>query len=72
MLPTLQVDRLVSASGRGLRIIARGTLAFGRRIDEDSPGSQTLTTLVDENGLKVDGVSSTKQQARNPGWTLVF
>jgi len=31
-----------------------------------------VITLVDENGLKVDGVSYTKAQARHPGWTLVF
>jgi hypothetical protein len=31
-----------------------------------------IITLVDENGLKVHGVSYTKEQARNPGWTIVF
>ena len=31
-----------------------------------------IITLVDEQGLKVHGVSYTKEQARNPGWTLVF
>jgi uncharacterized protein YukJ len=31
-----------------------------------------IITLVDEKGLKVHGVSYTKDQARNPGWTLVF
>jgi hypothetical protein len=31
-----------------------------------------VITLIDENGLKVDGVSYTKQQAKDPGWTLVF
>jgi uncharacterized protein YukJ len=31
-----------------------------------------LITVVDEAGLKVDGVSYTKEQARHPGWTLVF
>ena len=31
-----------------------------------------IITLVDETGLKVDGVSYTKEQARNPGWTIVF
>jgi uncharacterized protein YukJ len=29
-------------------------------------------TLVDETGLKVHGVSYTKEQARHPGWTIVF
>jgi uncharacterized protein YukJ len=31
-----------------------------------------LITLVDDKGLKVHGVSYTKEQARDPGWTLVF
>jgi uncharacterized protein YukJ len=31
-----------------------------------------MITLVDENGLKVDGVAYTREQARHPGWTLVF
>jgi len=29
-------------------------------------------TLLDDKGLKVHGVSYTKDQARHPGWTLVF
>jgi hypothetical protein len=31
-----------------------------------------IITLLDEQGLKVDGVSYTKEQASNPGWTIVF
>ena len=31
-----------------------------------------VITLVNDAGLKVHGVSYTKDQARNPGWTLVF
>jgi len=31
-----------------------------------------IVTLVDENGLKVHGVAYTREQARNPGWTIVF
>ena len=31
-----------------------------------------IITLLDETGLKVDGVSYTKAQASNPGWTIVF
>jgi uncharacterized protein YukJ len=31
-----------------------------------------VITLIDEKGLKVHGVSYTKEQARQPGWTLVF
>jgi uncharacterized protein YukJ len=29
-------------------------------------------TLVDDTGLKVHGVSYTREQARHPGWTVVF
>jgi hypothetical protein len=31
-----------------------------------------IITLLDDRGLKVDGVSYTEQQARREGWTLVF
>jgi uncharacterized protein YukJ len=31
-----------------------------------------VVTLVDEKGLKVHGVSYTREQARHPGWTIVF
>jgi uncharacterized protein YukJ len=31
-----------------------------------------LISVLDEHGLKVDGVSYTKEQAANPGWTIVF
>ena len=31
-----------------------------------------VITLVDEKGLKVHGVSYTRERARHPGWTLVF
>ena len=31
-----------------------------------------VITLVDEKGLKVHGVSYTRERARHPGWTIVF
>lgn len=31
-----------------------------------------IITLVDQNGLKIDGVAYTKEQASHPGWTIVF
>jgi uncharacterized protein YukJ len=31
-----------------------------------------IISIIDETGLKVDGVSYTKAQAANPGWTIVF
>lgn len=31
-----------------------------------------IITLIDENGLKVDGVAYTREQAQHPGWTISF
>jgi uncharacterized protein YukJ len=31
-----------------------------------------IISLLDDRGLKVDGVSYTREQARHPGWTIVF
>ncbi|CAG9933959.1 protein of unknown function [Candidatus Nitrotoga arctica] len=31
-----------------------------------------IITLLNQNGLKVHGVSYTKEQANQPGWTIVF
>jgi hypothetical protein len=31
-----------------------------------------LITLLNQDGLKVHGVSYTKEQANQPGWTIVF
>ena len=31
-----------------------------------------IITVLNEQGLKVDGVSYTKEQASQPGWTIVF
>jgi uncharacterized protein YukJ len=31
-----------------------------------------IITVLDKNGLKVDGVSYSKEQASQPGWTIVF
>lgn len=55
-----------------------GSLAAGeaRALRVETPVALSnkggVITLIDENGLKVDGVSYTRDQARNPGWTLVF
>lgn len=62
-------NRLVALSGD---IAAGATLV----IDLPRPGSLSnqggTITLLEERGLKVDGVSYTKEQARNPGWTIMF
>ncbi len=31
-----------------------------------------IITLLDDRGLKADGVSYTREQARHEGWTRVF
>jgi uncharacterized protein YukJ len=36
------------------------------------PNKGGAVTLVDENGMKVDGVAYTGEQASHPGWTIVF
>jgi len=59
-------------------IALSGTLAGGgvttvRVVRPNALSNQGgIITLVNEAGLKVDGVSYTKAQAHNPGWTLVF
>ena len=53
-------------------LAAGGTLAV--RVQQPLALSNTggIITLLDDKGLKVHGVSYTKEQARQPGWTLVF
>jgi hypothetical protein len=31
-----------------------------------------IISVLNSNGLKVDGVSYTREQANQPGWTIVF
>ena len=74
----------VSLEGWGLldkeerRQALGGTLAAGeaRAIRVQAPVALSnkggVITLVSDDGLKVDGVAYTRDQARNPGWTLVF
>lgn len=60
------------------RLNLDGTLPAGatRGVTVEDPFALSnkggVITLVDENGLKVDGVSYTKEQAKQPGWTIVF
>ena len=56
-----------------------GTLAPGEtlRVQLDGKGAQLsnkggIITLLDEQGLKIDGVSYTREMARRQGWSLVF
>jgi uncharacterized protein YukJ len=56
----------------------KGTLDPGGalKVDIQSPVALSnkggIITLLNANGLKVHGVAYTKQQANNPGWTIVF
>jgi uncharacterized protein YukJ len=52
------------AAGSTLRVSVEPPVQLGNR------GS--IITLLDNRGLKVDGVSYTEQQAQREGWTLVF
>ena len=36
------------------------------------PNKGGIITVLNDRGLRVDGVAYTKAQARNPGWTLTF
>lgn len=55
-----------------------GALGAGeaRRIVVEKPVELSnkggLITVLDEQGMKVDGVSYSKEQAGRPGWTIVF
>jgi hypothetical protein len=37
-----------------------------------SLSNKGIITLLDDRGLKVDGVSYTRAKARHPGWTITF
>ena len=60
------------------RLPLKGTLRAGETttVSLSSPLALSnkggVITLVDDKGLKVHGVAYTKEQARQPGWTLVF
>ncbi len=63
---------------QGNAFLLEGMLPPGQsRLFHVRPGLQLsnrggLISLLEKNGLRVDGVSYTKEQARNPGWTIVF
>lgn len=55
-----------------------GALAAGATLEVRVAAPMVLSnkggiiTLLDDRGLKVDGVSYTRAQARHPGWTITF
>ena len=53
-------------------LAAGGTLAVRVQQPLALSNKGGIITLLDDKGLKVHGVSYTKEQAREPGWTLVF
>jgi uncharacterized protein YukJ len=52
------------AAGDTIRVLLRAPVALGNR--------GGLISLLDPDGLKVDGVAYTKGQAEREGWSLVF
>lgn len=49
-----------------------GTKTFAVRPQLQLTNRGGLITLLNDEGIKVHGVSYTKEQARHPGWTLTF
>lgn len=45
-------------------------IRIGRPMELSNEGG--IISLLNDDGLKVDGVSYTREQAANPGWTIVF
>jgi hypothetical protein len=60
----LVLDAGELAAGDSLRVLLRAPVALGNR--------GGLISLLDPDGLKVDGVAYTKAQAEREGWSLVF
>ncbi len=46
------------------------TIAIAAPVTLSNQGG--IITLIDDRGIKVDGVSYTRSQAKHPGWTLKF
>ena len=77
-------DRAISLAGWQLadkqkaKMPLNGAIEPGAtlRIDIQPPVALSnkggIITLLNQNGLKVHGVSYTRQQANQPGWTIVF
>ena len=60
----LVLDAGSLAAGDTIRVLLRAPVALGNR--------GGLISLLDPDGLKVDGVAYTKAQAEREGWSLVF
>jgi len=65
-------DRLKNKHGLTGTIKAGATLAVSLSPTVQLGNKGGIITLLDKNGLKVDGVSYTESQAQKEGWTVVF
>jgi hypothetical protein len=60
------------------RMVLKGPITAGEtlRVQLESPvvlpNKGGIITLLNGDGLRVDGVAYTREQARNPGWTVKF
>ena len=66
------MDRLKNGQPLSGTIAAGGTLTVSVEPPVQLGNKGGIITLLDERGLKVDGVSYTEQQTQREGWTLVF
>jgi uncharacterized protein YukJ len=66
------MDRLKNGQSLSGTIAAGGTLTVSVEPPVQLGNKGGIITLLDERGLKVDGVSYTEQQTQREGWTLVF
>jgi uncharacterized protein YukJ len=65
-------DRLKNKQSLTGTIAAGVTLTIPVQLPVQLGNRGGIITLLDDQGLKVDGVSYTEQQAQREGWTLVF
>ena len=66
------MDRLKNKQSLSGTIQAGATLMVSVEPPVQLGNKGGIITLLDERGLKVDGVSYTEQQTQREGWTLVF
>jgi len=66
------MDRLKNGQSLSGTIAAGGTLTVSVEPPVQLGNKGGIITLLDERGLKVDGISCTEQQTQREGWTLVF
>jgi Uncharacterized conserved protein (DUF2278)/Lamin Tail Domain len=65
-------DKLKNKHGLSGTINAGATLVISLPPSVQLGNKGGMITLLDNNGLKVDGVAYTGEQAKREGWTLVF